>query len=93
MGVEGAGVGEMRVRRECGGGGKGVGAWEKGIALGGVEVGHEGRGGGEEARDSVWGADSEDGRGPEEEGHGRVGVRKTDLVERGGAGHGVSDWT
>lgn len=75
MGVDGACVGEMRVWRECGGGGKGTRAWEKGAAVGGVGVGDEGRGSGEEARDTVRGADSEDGRGPEE-GDGWIGVRE-----------------
>ena len=81
MGVDGACVGEMRVWRESGGG-KGIGAWEKGAKIAGVEVGHEGCGSGEEARDSVWGADSEDGRG-EEEGDGWVGVNGMRSVEWG----------
>ena len=82
MGVDGACMGEMRVWRKCGGG-KRIGAWERGAKIGGVEVGDEGRGSGEEARDSVRGADSEDGRG-EEEGNGWVGVNGMRSVEWGG---------
>ena len=79
MGIDGACVGEMRVWRECGGGGKGIGAGEEGAAIAGVEVGDEGRGSGEEARDSVRGADGEDGRGPAE-GDGWVGVREISWI-------------
>ena len=83
MGIERARVGEMRVWRECEGGGKGIGAGKKGAKIAGVEVGHEGRGSGEEARDPVRGADSEDGRG-EEEGDGWVDVNGMRSVEWGG---------